>query len=96
MNLKSDSHLPRLILFICFNDSSLKMMKNVFYFIFKALFVLKIFNFCLDFLVMWKKQLHEENKVNFNIFDVKTVTIYILPNISRSKGNQTLKFGQVI
>ena len=30
-------------LFICFNDSPLKMMKNAFYFILKALFVLKIF-----------------------------------------------------
>ena len=25
-----------------------------------------------------------------------TITIHILPNISRSKGNQTLKFGQLI
>ena len=39
--LKSDSHL--LIFFICFNDSPSKMMKNAFYFILKALFVLKIF-----------------------------------------------------
>ena len=31
--------------FICFNKNSLKMMKNVFYFILKALFVLKIFKF---------------------------------------------------
>ena len=26
----------------------------------------------------------------------KTITIQISPNISRSKGNQTMKFGQVI
>ena len=26
----------------------------------------------------------------------KTITIYILGNISRSKGNQTMKFGQLI
>ena len=26
----------------------------------------------------------------------QTVTIRILPNISRSKGNQTMKFGQLI
>ena len=31
--------------FICFNDSPSKMMKNAFYFILKALFVLKIFRF---------------------------------------------------
>ena len=30
---------------ICFNDSPSKMMKNAFYFILKALFVLKIFRF---------------------------------------------------
>ena len=31
--------------FICFNESSLKVMKNAFYFISRALFVLKIFRF---------------------------------------------------
>ena len=33
-------------------ESPLKMMKNAFYFSLKALFGLKIFRFCLDFLVM--------------------------------------------
>ena len=28
--------------------------------------------------------------------DEQTVTIHILPNISRSKDNQTMKFGQLI
>ena len=42
--LKSDSHLQKFF-FICFNDSPSKMMKNAFYFILKALFVLKIFKF---------------------------------------------------
>ena len=42
--LKLDSHLPKKIL-NCFNDGSSKMMKNAFYFILKALFVLKIFKF---------------------------------------------------
>ena len=32
---------------ICFNESPSKLMKNVFYFILKALFVLKIFK-CLS------------------------------------------------
>ena len=43
-HLKSDSHLPN----ICvarFIESPLKMMKNAFYFILKAFFVLKIFKF---------------------------------------------------
>ena len=43
--LKSDSHLPKKFLFICLNESPLKLMKNAFYFILKALFVLKIFKF---------------------------------------------------
>ena len=50
-SLKSDYHLPKKkkICFICFKDSPLKMMKNAFYFILKALLVLKIFiNFCFD------------------------------------------------
>ena len=43
--LKSDSHLPNKTIFVCFNESPLKMMKNAFHFILKALFVLKIFEF---------------------------------------------------
>ena len=42
--LKLDSHHPKKI-FICFNESPLKMMKNAFYFILKVLFVLKILKF---------------------------------------------------
>ena len=44
-HLKSDSHFSNKILFICFNERPLKMMKNAFYFMVKALFVLKIFIF---------------------------------------------------
>ena len=38
VSLKTESHL-------CFIESPLKMMKNAFYFILKALFVLKIYKF---------------------------------------------------
>ena len=44
-NLMPDSHLEKKFIFICFNDSPPKMMKNAFCFILKALFVLKIFKF---------------------------------------------------
>ena len=37
---------------ICVIESPLKMMKNAFYFILKAFFILKILIFCHDFLVM--------------------------------------------
>ena len=40
-------------------------MKNTFYFVLKALFVLKIFNFL-------KKRLDQKDKVNFKIYDATT------------------------
>ena len=43
--LKSDSRLPKNFIIIRFSDNPSKIMKNAFYFILKALFVLKIFTF---------------------------------------------------
>ena len=43
--LKSCSHLPKKIVLFALMKAALKMMKNDFYFILKALFVLKIFKF---------------------------------------------------
>ena len=43
--LKSDCRLPKKICVICFIESPIKMIKNAFYFVLKALFVLKIFKF---------------------------------------------------
>ena len=45
-----------------------------------------------------EKWLDLKDKVNFKIFDVtdRKIYIYILPSISRSKGNQTMKFGQLM
>ena len=56
-----DYHLPKKNCFLCFNESSLKMMKNSFYFILKTRFVLKILLllFYPDFLVMSKAALLE-------------------------------------
>ena len=45
--LKLDSQLLNKIIFVCFNESPLKMMENAFYFIIKALSVLKVFK-CLS------------------------------------------------
>ena len=42
--LKSDSHLSKKFV-ICLIESPFKITKNAFYFILKALFVLKIFKF---------------------------------------------------
>ena len=66
-------------------------MENAFYFILKALFVLKIFTFLPLHFGHVEKRLDQKDKVNFKIYDV--TAIHILPNISRSKDNQTMKFG---
>ena len=42
--IKSDSHLPKEVGFVCFNGKSLNVIKNAFYFVSKALFI-KIFKF---------------------------------------------------
>ena len=49
-------------------------------------------DFCLDFLVIQKKRFHQKDKINFKIQDVAN----LLPNISRSKENQAIKFGRLI
>ena len=74
-------------------------MKNAFYVNLKALFVINIFKFLSTFLNHVDKQL--DQKVNFKIFNVTTwftnnCNIHVLPNISRGKGNQKIKFGQLI
>ena len=43
------------ICFICLIESPLKM-QNTFYFMLKSSFLFKIFNFCRDFLAMYKKR----------------------------------------
>ena len=75
--LETDSHLPKKIFFISFNDSPSRMMKNSFYFILKVLFVLKIFKFFLDYLGMQKKRPDQKDKVNFEIYDV---TVWLTKN----------------
>ena len=78
----------------------LKMMKNAFYSILKALFVLKIFRFLSWLFGHAGKCLDKKAHVNFKIYDVtdlrkQIVTIHIYPNISRSKGIKPMKFGQL-
>ena len=51
---------------------TLKMMVNAFYFILKALFILKIFKSVLTFWSCREKQLDYKDKVNFKIYDVTT------------------------
>ena len=97
ISLKVGFSLSKKIYFIWFNKSPLNMMKKPFHFNLKVLFVLEIFRF-LSWLFV-EKMLDQKDKVNFKIYGVTTwltITIHILPNISRSKGNQAMKFDQLI
>ena len=63
-------------------------MKNAFYVTLKTLFVLKVFKFLSWRLVHVEKRLYEK---------VKFITCSThIAQISRSKGSQTMKFGQLI
>ena len=66
----------------------------------KALFFVEIFKLLSSLFVNVQKTVWLESKVGFKIYELtpgwQTMAIHILPNISQSKGNQTLKFGQVI
>ena len=97
--LKSDSQLPNKIGAICLIESPFKIIKNVFYFILKALFVLKIFVFVTTFWSYRKNGLIRKMRLISKFMTSQpgsqTIAIHILPNISQSKGNQTMKFGQL-
>ena len=77
-------------------ESPLKMMTNAFYFTSKSLFVLKIFKLLSWFFGHVAKRLDWKNKVNFKFYGVIGWLTNILPNILKSKGNQTMTFGQLI
>ena len=86
---------------ICLIESPSKMMKNAFYFILKALFVLKLFKFLSRLFWSCRKnglirKLRLISKFMLSQPGLQTIAIHILPNISQSKGNQTMKFGQLM
>ena len=74
--------------------------KKCFYFMLKALFVLEVFTFLSWLFGYAEKRLDKKAMVNLKIFDVKDWAINnrntYIPNISRSKGNQAMKIGQLI
>ena len=74
-------------------------MKNDVYYTLKVLLVLKIFKFLYSLFGNIENQLDLKDQLNFRIYDVRTwliIAIHILINISRSKTNQAMKFGQLI
>ena len=75
--------------------------KNTFYFTLKALFVLDRFNFLSEIFGHLEKnglirKIWLISKFITSHTGWQTITIHILPKISWSKGNQTMKFGQLI
>ena len=63
----------------------------------KALFVFEIFRFVSWLFGYVEKWLDKKAKVNFNVYELhRQDTTNILPNISRSKYNQAMKFVQLI
>ena len=84
---------------ICLIKSPLKMMKNAFYFILKALFVLKIKVFVTTFWSCRKNGLIKKTRLTSNFITSQpgsqTIAIHMLPDISQSKGNQTMKFDKI-
>ena len=78
-----------------------KMIKNTFYFILKTLFLSPMYlNFCNEFLFMQKNSLIRKLRLISKLMKLhlgeQTIAIDILPNILRSKCNQTMKFDQLI
>ena len=76
-------------------------MKNDYYFILKALFVLEIFKFLSRrFGQVGKmakiRKVRLTSKFMTSQPGLQTIAIHISPNISQSKGNQAMKFGQLI
>ena len=88
--------LSRLSQFLA-TESRLKMKKNAFYFNSKAFFVLNFLSWIFGHAA---KRLDQKDRINVKFYDVIAwlinILIHLLPNISISKGNQTMKSGQLI
>ena len=71
-----------------------KKTKNAFYVTLKALSVLQIFKF------LYKNGLIKKTRLTWKFLTSQpakqTIPIHMFPSISRSKGNQRTKFGQLI
>ena len=76
------------------------MLKNTFYFMLKALFVLEIFTYLSWLFGYVEKGLDKKAIVNFKIYDVTdwTTNNYntLIAQYLKKQSNQTVKFGQLI
>ena len=76
ISLKWDSDLPKKNLYIYFNERRLKMIKNTFYFMLKAIFVLEIFTFLSLLIGYVEKWLDRKAMVNFKSYDITDWTTW--------------------
>ena len=77
-------------------ESPLIVMKNAFYFMLKALFVLEIFTFFLLYRNGLIGKLWLISQFMTSQTGQQIITIHIFPNISRSEGNQAMNYGELI
>ena len=81
-------------------ESPLKKMKKGFYFTSKALFVLKIFKLLAWLFghvsTSWIKKIKLLSNFMTSQPGEQIIVIHMLPNISRSKDNETMKFAHLI
>ena len=81
-------------------ENPLKMMKNILYFMLKTLFVLGIFTFFSCVFVIQKnssiRKLMLIAEFMASQIGQQIITRHILLNISISKDNQAMRFGQLI
>ena len=79
--------------------NTFKMIKNYFYFTLKVLFLPMIFKFLFLLFGRINKRFDQKDRLisKFMMLQSGTqiIAIHILPNITRSKDNETLKFGQL-
>ena len=98
--------LPCLSQFLA-TKSPFKMMENAFYFTLKALFIRKMFKFlprpfwsCSKTMCLFGhgfiRNLRLISKFMASSTGKQITTVHILPKISRSKCNQTMKFGMLV
>ena len=81
-------------------ESPQKVMKNTFYFILKALFVLEIFIVLSLIFVLVENELIRRLRLISKFMTLQTgqkiITVHILPNISWKTCNHAMKFSQLI
>ena len=82
---------------ICLTESLLKMMEKAFYFILKAVFILKIFKFLSRLFGHVRKnglirKIRLTSKFIRSQSGLQTIATYILPDTSQNKENQADEF----